>query len=112
LVLPQPVYVYGAIGSSRWIGQTRRRGRPRFHDAHLVPIARDQVVGVADCRSSFKRNRQCPEVSEEYRSGRAIGGGEQHGDISPDWRPAFLDEFLQSIQGRGLIQADDYGQTN
>ena len=34
----------------------RRRRCPRFHDAHLVPVAGDQVVGVADRRSGFKRD--------------------------------------------------------
>jgi hypothetical protein len=62
-------------------------------------------VDVADCRRGFKRNRQCPEVTEESRGAGAVGGGEQHGDISPDHRPAHLDEFRQPIQRCGLIQA-------
>ena len=52
------------------------------------------------------------EITEEFRSGRAVRGGEQHGDIGPDPRPAFLDEFLQPIKRCGLVQADDYGQTD
>jgi hypothetical protein len=83
-VLPQAVCVHGAIGSSGWILQARRRRCPRFHDAHLVPVAGDQVVGVADCRGGFKRNRQCPEVTEEFRAGGAGGGRERHGDIGPE----------------------------
>jgi hypothetical protein len=67
-------------------------------------------VSVADCRSGFKRNRQCPEIVEEFRGGGAVVGGEQHGDIGPDRRPAFLAEILQPSQGCGLIQADDDGQ--
>ena len=55
-VLPQAVCVHGAVGSSGWIVQTRRRGRPRFHNAHLLPVAGGQVVDVADCRSGFKRD--------------------------------------------------------
>jgi hypothetical protein len=69
-------------------------------------------VSVADGRGGFKRNRQCPEIAEESRGGGAVRGGEQHGDIGPDQRPAFLDEFLHPVQGCGLIQADDYGQTD
>jgi hypothetical protein len=43
IVLPQVVRVHGAIGSSRWIAQTRRCRCPRFLDADLVPVAGDQV---------------------------------------------------------------------
>ena len=78
----------------------------------LVAVAGDQVVGGADCRGGFKRNRQCPEITEEYRGARTVGGGEQHRDIGPDYRPAYLDEFHQPIQGCGLVQADDDGQTD
>jgi hypothetical protein len=60
----------------------------------------------------FKRNRQCPEIAEEFRGGGSVGGGELYGDIGPDWGPAFLDEFIQPIQRCRLIQADDYGQTD
>jgi hypothetical protein len=69
-------------------------------------------VDVADCCGGFKRNRQCPEVTEEFRGGEAAGGGEQHGDIGPDWRPALFTKILQPIQRCSLIQADDYCQTD
>ena len=77
---------------------------PCLHYAHLVPIAGDQVMEVTDCCARFKRNRQCPELTEEFRGGSAVGGGEQYGDIGPDQRPASLDEFTQPIQGCCLIR--------
>ena len=51
-----------------------------------------------------------PRSLKSFVAGRAVGGGKQHGDISPDRRPALLDEFLQPSQGCGLIQADEDGQ--
>ena len=69
-VLPPAVCVHGAVGSSGWIVQTRRCGCPRFHHTHLVPVAGDQVVRVADRRGGFKWNGQCPKITEEFRGGR------------------------------------------
>ena len=85
---------------------------PSFHYAHLIPVAGDQVVDVADCRRGFKRNRKGPKIAEEFRGVEAVGGGEQYGNISPDRRLALFTEMLQTIQGGSLIQADDYGQTD
>ena len=65
-ILPQAVCVHGAINPSRWIVQTRRRRCPRFHTTHLVSVAGDQVVDVANGRGGFKRNRHAPRSLKSF----------------------------------------------
>ena len=68
----------------------------------LVLVAGDQVVDVADCRGGFKRYRQGPEITEDFRGCRTVVGGEQHGDIGPDWSPGAPRRIPRAVPGMQL----------